>query len=165
MSKAALSSPWISYARMLYMLFGEDPEINVIYDNDKTEVRLYVNNNEKATALSKKLPVEKTFGNVTLKITIIPNNDEDSSIDIFRKIFNGNPILSDIVTEDGPMQAGMSHILFRNEVVQYFNDCLNDPMGLETTLYEDLARKVFEDTEGVYFNTDVADDSENTIWP
>ena len=167
MSKVALSTPWVSYARMLYMLFGEDPDINIIYDNDACEVRLYVSNSEKANALSKKLPTEKAFGNITLKITVIPGNDEDSPIDIFRKIFTGNPILSEILTEDNPMQIGMSHVIFRNEVVQYFNDCLNDPMGLETTLYEDIAREVFKDmgTDGVFFNTDVADDSEIIIWP
>lgn len=165
MSKVTLSSPWVGYARKLYMLFGEDPEINIVY-NEETgpEVRLYVNNSEKADALTKKLPVEKEFGNVVLKITVIPSNTEDSSIDIFRKIFTGNPILAEIVTEDNPMQIGMSHVLFKSEVVQYFDDCLNDPMGLETTLYEDLAREVFEEPDGVFFNTELAGE-DVIIWP
>ena len=164
MAKIAISSPWVGYARKLYMLFGQDPEINILYDNDGPEVRLYVNNSEKAEALTKVLPAVKSLGNVELKITIIPDNIEDTPIDIFRKVFSGNPILADIITDDNPTQIGFSHVLFKKEVIQYFNDCLNDPMGLETTLYEDLARDIFEDPEGVFFNTQ-ADDDNFELWP
>ena len=61
------------------------------------------------------------------------------------------------------MSVGMSHVVFENRVVQYFNDCLNDPYGLESTLFEDIARDVFIETNGVYFNTEAAEDFE--IWP
>ena len=164
-SKVSLSSPWIGYARKLYMLFGEDPDINIVYGElEGPEVKLYVNNSEKADALTKALPAEKEFGNVTLKITVIPANTEDAPIDIFRKIFTGNPIMAEIVIDESPSQIGMSHVLFVNEVVQYFDDRLNDPMGLETTLYEDLAREVFEQPDGVFFNTELEGD-DIIIWP
>jgi len=57
----------------------------------------------------------------------------------------------------------MNHVVFENKVVQYFNDQLDDPYGVKSALYEDLARDVFEDSEGVFFNTQVVDDFD--IWP
>lgn len=163
MSKTTVSSPWVSWARKLHMLFGQDPEINIIYDNDGPEVKIYVDNAIKAEALSKKLPTEKTFGNNILKVTVIPSNKEDSNIDTFRKIFTGNPVVTEIISDDDPRQVGFSHVIFENKVVQYFNDCLNDPVNAESTLYESLARDVFIEAEGVFFNTEVSDDFE--IWP
>lgn len=163
MTKVSVSSPWISEARKIYALFNEDPDINILYDDDACEVKLYVNGSEKADAIAKILPTEKEFGNVTLKITVIPSNTEESPIDIFRKAFAGNPICAEIIVDDNPMSVGMSHVVFENRVVQYFNDCLNDPYGLESTLFEDIARDVFVETNGVYFNTEAAEDFE--IWP
>ena len=162
MSSVTLSSPWVSEARKLYMLFGQDPEIDVVYVAEDQEVKLFVNNPTKADALAKKLPAEKTFGNVTLKITVIPSNTEESTIGYFQKIFAGNPIVEEIVSDD-TVPFGLSHVVFKNKVVQYFDDCLNDPVGAESTLYEDLAREVFVDFDGVYFNTSVDDEFE--IWP
>jgi len=163
MSNLRVSSPWISYIRKVYLLFKEDDEISMKYDAEGNELLIYVNNATKADALAKKLPVEKSFGNVTLKITIIPSNTEDSNIDIFRKIFNGNPICKEIVTEDAQYAIGMNHVVFENKVVQYFNDQLDDPYGVKSALYEELARDVFEESDGVFFNTQVVDDFD--IWP
>ena len=163
MYSVGASSPWISFARKLYMLFGQDPDINIIYDNDDPEIKLYVNNNLKANALEKKLPTSVDFGNVSLKITVIPNNKEENNIDIFKDIFTGNPIFKGITVDDNPMAPGFTHVIFENKVVQFFDDQLNDPNGFESTLYEDIARKVFDNTEGVFFNTEASDDA--VIWP
>lgn len=163
MSKVTLSTPWVSFARKLYCLFGQDPEINIVYIDDEPEVKLYVDNAIKADALASKLPTEKNFGGTILKITVIPSNKQDAPIDIFRKIFTGNPILKDIIVNNDQNAFGFAHVLFEKKVVQYFDDCLNDPNNLETTLYENLARDVFENADGVFFNTDAGNDFE--IWP
>lgn len=162
-SKLSISSPWIEEARKIYALFNEDPDINILYDENEKEIKLYVNGSIKADSITKILPDHKDFGNVTLKITVIPNNTEMSPIDIFRNAFNGNPICTGIVIDDSPYSLGMSHVMFENRVVQYYNDCLNDPNGLESTLFEDIARDVFVNTDGVYFNTEASDDVE--LWP
>lgn len=52
----------------------KDPDVKVLYDDDNNEIRLYVSDSDKAKALSELFPVEKTFGEVKLKITIIPAN-------------------------------------------------------------------------------------------
>ena len=43
--------------------------------------------------------------------------------------------------------------VFAKEVVQYWNDSLSDPYGKVSTLYQDIAKDIFEDTDGVMFCT------------
>ena len=51
----------------------------------------------------------------------------------------------------------MVYVVFKNCVVQFFNDNLNDCHGVISTLYQDIAADVLtgEGAQGVYFNTDV----------
>ena len=69
-----LSSPWVEFYREIEALFAQDDEVKVVYEEEKNEVKLYVENARKADALAQLLPTEKTFGNVVLKITVIPAN-------------------------------------------------------------------------------------------
>ena len=69
-----LSSPWINFAREINAFFKEDPEVKVTYNDEENIVKLYVNSDEKADALSALLPMEKEFGNVKLNIEVIPAN-------------------------------------------------------------------------------------------
>ena len=155
--KLTLSSPWVSYAKMIEELFGYDPEIDIVSEMniDPPEITLKVNNAVKADAISQILPTQKDFGNVSLLITVKPANGTDTKVDIFRKAFNGNPALNDIITIQGVFNNPISYIEFVNTVVQYFDDKLDDPHGNESTLYEDIARKVFDDVDGIFFSTAV----------
>ena len=76
MSKLGLSSPWVNFYRELEALFAKDPEVKVVYDEEKNDVKLYVDNLAKADALAQLLPVERTFGNITITVTVIPANKE-----------------------------------------------------------------------------------------
>lgn len=158
-----LSPPWIEYAREIYILFGMDPEIQITYDPDEVSIKLYINNAEKAAAIEQILPIEKIFGNVTLKITVIPSNTQDALVDIYRKAFNGNPIFKEALVDTSPMSAGLTYVMFAREVVQFFNDQLNNPDSMKSALYEDIARDVFENASGVFFNTETGDDF--IVWP
>ena len=163
-SNLKLSSPWLDYARKIYALFGEDPEITISYDADDISIKLLVDNSVKADAISKLLPPEKEFGNVTLKIYIIPSNKEDAVVDIYRKAFSGNPAFSEAIDAVSPYQPGFTYVVFENKLVQYFNDQLNTVDGLKTTLYEDIARDVISDANGaVFFSTKTGDDY--ILWP
>ena len=51
MAKIGLSSPWVVYYREVNALFGQDPEIHVVFDEDKNELKLFVDNSSKAEAL------------------------------------------------------------------------------------------------------------------
>ena len=75
MQNTTLSPPWLNYVNEIKALFGRDPEISILYDDNANEVKLYVEGGDKANALAIILPPEKHFGNVTLKITVVPAND------------------------------------------------------------------------------------------
>lgn len=96
---------------------------------------------------------------MNLKITVIPANaNKESSISLFQKAFAGNPILNYIEGTEDTFSNYLYYFVFRNEVVQYFNDNLADIHGLESTLYQTLANEIFEGRhEGVLFCTDLPD--------
>lgn len=153
-----MAPPWVSYVNAIVAMFEKDPDVEVIYDNDNMGVKLYVNGTAKAEALTKLLPTEKTFGNVTLTVTVVPaNNNSDDPIKLFRDAFYGNEAVSDIWT--APMEVTQSnpftYVVFQKEVVQYYNDNLGDAHGNRSTLYEEIAREIFENHPGIYFCTDV----------
>lgn len=153
-----LSTPWVEFYKKVDFLFKDDPEVRVEYDERMhfgvKELKLYVENEEKAFALSKLLPAEKTFGNMKMKITVLPANHEDSLPELFEKAFRGNPALSYIQNVE-LFETPVSYIVFKNRVVQYFADNLGDANGNRSTLYQDIANDVFESRNGIFFCTDV----------
>lgn len=153
MAMLKLSSPWVIYYHEIKALFEQDPDINIFYDEDANEIKLFVKKASKAEALMQLLPAEKTFGNVTLKVTVVPANDgETSNVDLIAAAFDGNPILSYIHSVHTLFD--INYVVFRNEVVQYFSDNIGDVNGMCSTLYQDIAKDVFDECEGVYFCTD-----------
>lgn len=148
-----MSSPWVEFYREIEALFVQDPEVKVVYEEEKNEVKLYVENARKADALTQLLPAEKTFGNVTIKVTVIPANDVMvSKADLLAEAFDGNPALSYVQHVDAVMGA-FEYAVFQNKVVQFFDDNLADINGNKSTLYENIARDVFDDI-GVFFCTE-----------
>lgn len=152
--KIKLSPPWYNFYREVMALFGEDPDINVVFDEDNNVIKLYVENHDKADALEQILPKEKSFGNVSVYIEVIPKNKEMSTADLYRKAFEGNPAYSFTATIDGIMTNPLHYVVFKNRVVQYWNDNLGDINGNTSTLYEIIARDIFDGTNNVCFNTD-----------
>ncbi len=153
-----LSPPWCGFYKMMLAMFGDDPEIELAFNESDPSIKLFVNNPTKAEALGKILPEKKEFGNVSLDIAVVPANSDDKPIDVFRKALAGNPVLSDIVTITDIFSNNIDFVGFANEVVQYKDDRLDDPYGLQSTLYEDIAREMFVNHDGVFFYTDVPDD-------
>ena len=49
----------------------------------------------------------------------------------------------------------ITYVVFVNEVVQYYNDNLSDIHGLRSTLYQEIAKDIFETRLGVYYCTDL----------
>lgn len=151
-----LASPWTSYVHKIEALFNPDPDITIKFDEDEPALTLYVEGVTKADALGQLLPSTKNFGNVTLSIKVVPANNGNTNADLFEAAFHNNPIMSRMIDTPSIFSNPVSYMLFRNEVVQYYNDNLNDYHGFESTLYEDLARDVFEGKHsGVFFCTDL----------
>ena len=152
--KVSLSSPWSIYFRQVQSLFKKDPGVKVVLDDDAPELKIYVEDAEKADALSKLLPTSKNYGNVNLKVSVIPADmTGEALVDVFEKAFKGNGAFVDIIHSDTLQQ---DYILFKKEVVQYFNDDLSDAHGICSTLYQDLAKEVFVDLGArIFFCTEV----------
>lgn len=149
-----LSAPWVEFYRELEALFAQDPEVKVVYEEENNEVKLFVETARKADALTQLLPAEKTFGNVTMKITVVPaNNLEVSKADLIAEAFDGNPALS-YVQHVNAVVGAFDYAVFQNKVVQFFDDNLSDINGNKSTLYENIAKDVFGSDIGVFFCTE-----------
>ena len=157
MAMAKLAPPWVTFASELAQLFKYDPEVHVVYDNDACEVRLYVDSAPKATALTELLPTGKDFGNVTLNVNVIPANGvlAVSRPSLWTAAFKDNGAFSFVKTVRGIFSNDLTYVVFKNRVVQYFNDDLGDIYGQCSTLYQEIAKHIFGETEGVFFCTDV----------
>lgn len=155
--KLRLSPPWITLKSQFEAMFGDDPDITVEYvaaDGNDPIIKLFVNGQDKADALTTIIPTEFDFGNVTVSVMVIPANVQERREDLFRRAFAGNPAFSYAVTAEGIFTNPITYVVFKNKVVQFWNDDLGDVNGNETTLYEDIAAELFGITNGVCFCTD-----------
>lgn len=154
LAKIKLSAPWIIFYKQVEAFFKRDPDVEVGFNSDDYVLTIRVRSAVKAEALSKLIPQTKEFGNVTITIKIIADEDEDVTLSIIRRALDGNPIVNDIMTvKEFGMQAGF--VIFNKEVVQYFNDNLTDAYGLCSTLYQDLAKDVLGEHPGIFYSTAV----------
>ena len=158
MAQLNLSAPWHSYYKELEAFFQEDNMVRVIFDEVNMEVKLYVKSEAKANALAQLIIPEQTWGDYTLKITVVPPNANiGGRIGTFREALDGNGAVSYIESVTGIFTNPLHYIVFKNKVVQYYTDNLGDIHGMKSTLYQDIAAEIFEDADlhNVYYNTDV----------
>lgn len=153
-----LSAPWQIYYKELCELFKYDNEVRIVYDTDEQVINIYVESTAKADAMAAVLPTEKEFGAITVQINVIPANPtfkkaKSARGSLYEDLFRGNPIVDDIVTIEGVMTNPITYIIFKKEVVQYYNDSLSDAHGLCSTLYQDIAKRVLNADEGIFFCT------------
>ena len=158
MAKVNLSPPWDIYYREINAFFEEGPEVKVLFDEEERVIKLYVDNGVKATALGELLPLSKDFGGTTLRIEVIPSNysnylSSNPALPIIRAAFTGNPIVQEIKTVSGLFSYDLNYVLFKKEVVQYYTDNLGDYNGYCSTLYENIARDIFNEMAGVFYCT------------
>ena len=156
MARLGLSAPWTIFYRELEMMFEKDPGVRVVFDEKNKEVRLYVEKEEKASALMELLPSKKEFGSYTLMVTVIPANGvKMTQPATYAAALDGNPALSYIKTIRGIFSNDLTYVVFKNKVVQYFNDDLGDVNGNCSTLYQEIAKDIFVEQQGIFFCTDV----------
>ena len=149
------SAPWVSYVHRLQALFGGDPDIKVEYDGDDQSVALYVHGSAKAEALNALLPTKAVFGSVELEIAVVPDNAKTSVADLMHSAFSGNPLYSRVITvRPEGCSNPISYVMFMPEVVQYWDDNLGDPNGLESTLAQELAEELLDSSGGVCYCTE-----------
>ena len=156
--------PWTIVTRKLEALFDGDPQIafNIDYSGMHPSVVLSCNNGDKVAALQRILPTEINFGNVTLEVIVdgTPSNIAfTSKVDLFDAAFKGNPAYaySMCPCEEGYQWICSTYVVFKNCVVQFSADNLNDCHGIISTLYQTIAEELLtgEATSGVFYNTDI----------
>lgn len=159
MGNLRILPPWSTYINKIKELFKEDPQIiiNTDYDSEHPSISLATNNPDKASALLRLFPDEKEFGGATLNINIncytFSNKEFTTAKELFETAFYKNPVLVRIIESDS-WYAPFTYVAFKNVVVQFYNDNLNDPDGYSSTLYQDIASEVFSDLNGVAYCTD-----------
>lgn len=150
---AKLAPPWVIYFNQIEAMFKEDPDIQTEFDNEAKIITLKVNGDDKADAITQLLPTEKTFGNVVVKVNVVPANKENNLYDLFRKAFSGNPIISEFISTE-TLWGTLNFVVFKPKVVQYYTDDMFDVNGLRTTVYQDLAKELFEIDDEIFFCTE-----------
>lgn len=158
-----LAPPWITYINKVQALFDGDPQIacNIDYDTKKPSITLACNNGDKVAALQRILVPEVKIGNITLSIDVdgIPTNRAfKNNAELYEVAFEGNPAFAYTVApvDEGYFYVDFVYVVFKNCVVQFFNDNLNDAHGVLSTLYQDIADEVLNtENTNVHFCTDV----------
>lgn len=148
-----LSSPWVTFAREIEVLFGKDPDIKYEYNESANVITLYVDNVTKAEAITKLLPSKKTFGNLSVFVRIVPGNSKretEKTGSVFTKAFDGNPVFSRVIVIEGVYINPITYVVFKREVAQFWNDNMGDPHGVVSTLYQEIAKDVFEVNDVCY---------------
>lgn len=159
-----ISPPWVTFINMLIAQFDGDPQIacNVDYSASDPSIALACNNGDKVAALQKLLPTDQWYGGVTLRISIdgpVSNRAFTSKKELFEVAFEKNPAFAYAVSpaNEGYHYIDFTYVVFKNCVVQFFNDNLDDPHGVVSMLYQDIAKEVFYEAglTGVSYCTDV----------
>ena len=171
MATLKLSSPWVEYYRKISALFAGDPDIRIVFDEEEPNLRIYVDNDRKARAMDALVGTEKVFGNVKLKIEVIPANNKVELLSattgytkteketLAGALFQGNSAVKSIHDIENYFEGTVTYIIFEKKVVQYFDDNLGSFYGLKSTLYEDIAKDVLSPVAGVYYCTSNEPDS------
>lgn len=154
--KTKLTPPWVGYANKFDQMFGKDPQLHIKFDDENCRLKVLVDSQKKYEALKELLPSKVSFGNIDMYIDLIPSNAMVGKSDIaslFADAFEDNPVLEDIIEIPGVFNNKLTYIVFKKEVVQYWNDNLGDPHGLVSTLYQDIAKDIFVGLDGVNYCT------------
>ena len=150
------SAPWVTYYKELNELFRKDDDVLVVYDEDDNTINVYVENEAKAGAIQYLLPTEKKFGNVTLFVNVIPSNkgsymvNASNPLSVATDAFRDNDAVVAVTDISGVFP--LVYVIFKKRVVQYFDDNIGDINGNCSTLYETMAKNVYNDV-GIKFCT------------
>ena len=146
MAKLKLSPPWSIFYDEIKAMFEKDPEVKVVIDEDKYTIYVFVDNPKKSLAIGKILEQEKRFGRITLKVEVPPPDAVvekfANDLEVYQVAFENNPRLSYIQPKMSIFDTSF-YVVFKNEVVQYFNDDISDINGNCSTLAENIARDIF----------------------
>lgn len=150
------SAPWITYYKEVNALFEFDDDVFVVFDEGSCVLNIYVEGEAKASAIQYLMPTEKEFGNITLVIRVTPSNkgnymaNASNPLSVATDAFRDNGAVVAVTDISGVFP--LVYVIFKKRVVQYFDDNIGDINGNCSTLYETMAKNVFNDV-GIKFCT------------
>lgn len=160
MANLNLSAPWEITYKKINAMFEQDPEVSVIFDRDVNIVKLYVDDADKAYALHELLKRSYDYGSVKLEVIVVPTNkgnvtvvDWTSSV-LYNAAFYRNPIFEYAINGPAVFANPITYVVFHPQVIQYFTDDLGDINGYHSTLAQDIAKDIFEESNGVFYCTE-----------
>lgn len=144
-----LSPPWETYVKKLKGMFTCDPEIKIMYDREMRVVHVYVDQANKADALTVLLKDKVEFGEESLTIEVIPANKKiyRDTENIWEEAFYCNDVFCRTEEVEYPF-GKMTYVMWTGKPIQFFNDDLSDFYGNETILPEDIAADIFKPISG-----------------
>ena len=151
-----MMAPWDEYAQAAKALFADDPDVvvDVAMETESGDYKVIVrvHGDDKAESISELMPTELTYGNVTLYVEVVPDNERElSTADHLRRAFAGNPAFVDVIELSPTLTSvGATYALFMPECVQYYSDDLRSPYGATTVAVEEVARKVLSLPDGTF---------------
>ena len=157
-----LSAPWYEFQRKLASLFAGDADIEVgdlipkdMDDEGHYVININVKNHEKFVALDRCLISDRNFGGVNVQIILydLENNQDYEGTELMKTLFKGN--LNVAAIEDVVDRTETKHcfVCFKPEVVQFFNDNIDDFNGNWNGLQEDIATDILSCSWNVHFCT------------
>ena len=169
-----LSSPWMNYYKAMKAFFDKDPDVRVVFDEQTNKVNVYVEDEYKAVALDNLLIPVQEFGNITIRINVIPANGTflgdvvfEDQTDLIKAAFKYNDAVDSIKSWQFAVNASYTYVLFKDEVVHYFNDDLSSYTGHAHTLMQNIGDKIMKMPSGVFLDTVIGKNSTmaNKSWP
>lgn len=158
MANLNLSTPWQITYKKINAMFEEDPEVSVI--RDENVVKLYVDDADKAYALHELLKRSYDYGSVKLEVIVIPTNKGNVTVTdwtrpvLYDEAFYRNPIFEYAIDGPSVFTNPITYVVFHPQVIQYFTDDIGDINGYHSTLAQDIAKDIFEESNGVFYCTD-----------
>ena len=153
MATLKLSAPWEILYSELTAMFKNDSHVRILFDKENYKISVYADDPAKSEALEKILKPVHHFGNITVYVSVVPPNGEgEKFIEHWQAALDGNDACTDVVDVTCPF-GKFKYVVFENEVVQYFTDDMTDLHGNNSTLYQEIAKRIFKEEPGVYFCT------------
>lgn len=156
--KVRLSPPWDGHMSKLASFFKGDDRVRVGTCGMGYVANIEVFDTKMYSALEQVLNKRIRFGNVVLKINLVPANGvkafkgEMTDLAALKVVLKDNPAFAKIVSRKTELGNNV-FVLFKPVVLMWYNDNLASPYKQSTSVYELEAQIVFKDL-GVSYSTE-----------
>ena len=145
--EVGLSAPWQTIQHEIFHLLEPDKEVTVSEvsecDNGVYSVDISSKNGKKIAALEKVIKNSFNLGNVQLVINFIhEREDDDVTVQDYIDAFEGNSNFVTVEETSKGLFQNLVYVIFAKEILQFFNDQLDDVYGNKNIIVADAANDV-----------------------